>query len=127
MVEATRPRRSEKRLQFGEREFNRVEVRTVGGQKTDLRADRFNRGADRCLFVNDEVVEDDHITRAERRDQHLFDVGQERRIVDRSIEDRRRAQAVEPERGDHRVVLPMATRRVIMQAGADRAAAVSPQ
>ena len=127
VVEAPVPRRSEERLQFGKREFNRVEVRTVGWQKSDLRADRFNRGADRRLFVNDEVIEDHHITRVERRDQHLLDVGKERRIVDRSVEDRRRAQAVEPERGDHRVGLPMTAGGVIVQAGADRAAAITPQ
>ena len=63
---------------------------TVGRQKADARADRFDRGADLRLFVHGEVVEDDDIAGPQRRHQHLLDVRQEARVVDRPIEDGRR-------------------------------------
>ena len=92
-----------------------------------MRADRFDGGADLRLFMDREVIEHHDVAGAQRRDQDLFDVGAEGRIVDRSIKNRRRAQPLEPQRGDHRVRLPMATRGVIVQPDAARAAAVPSQ
>ena len=57
----------------------------------------------------------------------MLDIGEEGRIVDRSIEDGGAPEAVEAERGDHRVRLPMTTGRVIAEARAGRTAAVAPQ
>ena len=51
----------EERFQFGKRQFDRIEIGTVGREKPELRADGFDRGADRGLFVDRQVVEDDHI------------------------------------------------------------------
>ena len=92
-----------------------------------MRADSFDGGADLRLFMDREVIEHHDVTGAQRRDQDLFDIGTEGRIVDRSIKHRRRAQPLEPQRGDHRVRLPMATRGVIVQPDAARAAAVPSQ
>jgi hypothetical protein len=64
LIERTRTSRSEERLQFGEGELDRIEVRAVGREKAEMRADRFDRGADVRLFVDGEIVEDDHIARA---------------------------------------------------------------
>jgi hypothetical protein len=127
VIETAWPRRSEERLQFGEREFNRVEVRTVGRKKPDLRADGFNRRADRRLFVHDEVVEPDDVTGAQRRGEDLFDVGEETRIVDGSIEHGGRAQALEPQRGDDGGGLPVAAGRVVVEPFATRTASVAAQ
>jgi hypothetical protein len=127
MIETTGPRRAEERLQFGEREFNRVEVRTVGRQKSDLRPDGFNRRADRRLFVDDEVVEHHDIARSQRRGEDLFDVGEETRIVDGAVEHRGRAQAVEPQRHDDGGGLPVAAGRVIVEPFAARTAPVAAQ
>ena len=110
VVEGPGTRRAEERFQFGEGQFDRIEVGTVGRQKAELGADRFDRGAHRGLFVDGEVVEDDDIARAQRRDQDLLDVGEERRRVDRAVEDGRRAEAVEAQRRDDGVRLPVAAR-----------------
>jgi hypothetical protein len=126
-IECSGSRRSEERLELGERLFDRIEVRTVGRQKPDLRADGFNRGADLRLFVHHEVIEDDDIAGSERRRQDLFDVGEKADIVDRAIEDRRGADPVDRQRGDHRRRLPMTTRRVVVQPGAPRTATVAAQ
>ena len=127
MIETAWPRRSEERLQFSEREFNRVEVGTVGRQKPDLRADGFNRGADRRLFVDDQVVEHHDGAGAQRRDQDLLNIGEETRVVDGIIEDGRRPQAVQPQRGNHGGGLPVAAGRVIVEPLAARTASVAPQ
>jgi len=51
----------EERLQFGKRQLDRIEIRTVGWKKPELRPDGFDRGADRGLFMDHQVIEDDHI------------------------------------------------------------------
>ena len=48
-------------------------------------------------------------------------------MIDRAIEDGRRAEAVEPERRHDGVGLPVTARRVIAQARAPRTAAIAPQ
>jgi len=126
-IECPGSRRSEERLELGERLFDRIEVGTVGRQKPDVRADGFNRRADLRLFVHHEVIEDDDIARAERRHQDLFDVGEKADIVDWAIEDRRGADPVDRQRGDHCRGLPMTTGRVVVQPGAPRAASVAAQ
>ncbi len=126
-IECSGPRRSEERLELGERLFDRIEVGTVGRQKPNLRADGFNRGADRRLFVHHEVIEDDDIAGSQRRRQDLFDVGEKADIVDRAIEDRRGADPVDRQRGDHRRRFPMTARRVVVQSGAPRTATVATQ
>ena len=73
-----------------------------------------------------EIVEDDDIAGAQRRHQDLFDVGEERRIINGAIEHRGRAQPLETERGDHRVCLPVTARGVIAESGAARTAPVAP-
>jgi hypothetical protein len=126
-IECSGSRRSEERLELGKRLFDRIEVGTVGRQKPDLRADRFNRGADLRLFVHHEVIEDDDIAGPERRREDLFYVGEKADIVDRAIEDRRGADSSDRQRGDHRRRLPMTTRGVVVQPGAPRTATVAAQ
>ena len=113
-IECSGSGRPEKRLEFGERLFDRIEVGTVGRQKPDVRADGFNRGADLQLFVHREVIEDDDIAGAERRHQDLFDVGEKAHIVDGAIEYRRGAEPLDRQRGDHRRRFPMTTGGVVV-------------
>ena len=117
----------DERFQFCKGEFDRIEIRTVGRQETELGADGFDRRAHRRLFVYGEIVEHDHISRAQRRHQDLFDIGEKRRRVDRSVEHGRRPEAVEAQRGHDGVRLPMAAGRVVAEAGAAQAAAVPAQ
>ena len=94
VVKRARAGRAEERFQFGEREFDRIEVGAVGREKPELGADGFDGGADLRLFVDGEIIEDHHIARLERRRQDLLDVGEERRIVDRAVEHGRRREPV---------------------------------
>lgn len=107
---------SDEGFQFREGEFDRIEIWAVRRQETELGADGFDRRAHRGLFVDGEIVEHHHIAGAERGDQDLLDVGEKRRIVDRSVED-----------GRGGVRFPMTAGRVIAQARAAQTAAISTQ
>ena len=110
------------RLQFGKREFDRIEVGTVGWEKPELGPYGFDRGTDLWLFVDREVIEDDDVPGTQRGDQDLLHVGEEGLIVDRAVEYRRGTETVEPARG---VGLPVATGRVIAEARAPRTPSVA--
>jgi hypothetical protein len=118
---------AEERLEFGKRLFDRIEVGTIGREKPDVRADGFDRSTDLELFVDDEVIEDDDIAGAERRHEDLFDVGKKAHIIDRAIEDRRGADPIGGQGGDHGRRLPMTAARVLVQPGATRTATVAAQ
>jgi hypothetical protein len=57
----------------------------------------------------------------------LLDVREKRGIVDRTVKHGGRREAVDAERGDDRVRLPVPAGRVIAQAQATRAAAIATQ
>lgn len=115
LVEGARSRGAQKRFQFGKGELDRIEVRAIGRQEAQTRPDPFNRCLHLRLFVHRQIVEDDDVTGAQCRDEHLLDVGQEGGIVDRTIEDSGRRQPLDPQRGHHRVRLPMPVGRVIAE------------
>lgn len=106
-------RGAEPGLQFREGEFDRVEVRTIGRQKLQRGSCPFDGRSDVRLLVDAEIVEDDDVARMEGRDQDLFDVGQKAGRVDRAIEDPGSGETVETQRGEDRVRLPVAERRMI--------------
>jgi len=125
VIERARTRGAKERLQFRERLFDRIEVGTVGREKSQKRTRLFNRHAHLGLLVGGEIVEHDDIARAQRGRQDLLDVGAEGGGVDRSIEHRRCGQLGGAEGGDHRVRLPVAARRVIANARPAQAARVA--
>ena len=108
LVEATRSRGPQKCFQLGEGELDRIEVGAVGRREAPTRADAFNRRLHLRLFVHREVIEDDDVAGAERRDEHLLDICEKRGIIDRPVEDGGRRQPLDPQRGHDRVRLPMA-------------------
>ena len=125
LVEVARARGPQKRFQFRKRQFDRIEVRTVGWEKPETGADPFDRGLHLGLLVHRQVIEDHDVAGPQRRDEDLLDVGQKRRIVDWAVEDGRRAEPIDPQRSDHGVRLPMAIRGVITQPTSAWAATVA--
>jgi len=125
VLERARPRGAEERLQFGEGQLDRIEVGTVGREKSQERPGLFNRLAHRGLLVGSEIVEHDDIPWAQRRHQDLLDVGAEGVVVDRSIEHGRRGQLRGAERCDHRMRLPVTARCVIPNARSAKAAGIA--
>jgi HNH endonuclease len=92
---AARTSGAQEGLQFGEREFDRIEVGTVRRQEPKVRAQALDGGADLWLLMGREVVEHDDIPAVQGRREHLLDVRQETGTIDRPVEDGGRAQAVE--------------------------------
>jgi len=92
-----------------------------------VRAGAFDGDPHGGLLVHHQVVEHHDIPGLQGGDQDLLDVGEKRRIVDRPIEHRRRAQARDPERQEHGVGLPVATRRVVAEPQAARTPPVPAQ
>jgi hypothetical protein len=86
-----------------------------------------NRRPDLRVLVDRKVVEHDDVTRSQCRHQHLFDVGEKTRTIDRPIEHGWRADTLEAERGDHRVRLPVTAGRVIRDARPAKTAGVAAQ
>lgn len=127
VLERAGSRGAEEGFQFRERLFDGIEIGTVGRQEAKVGPDAFDRGADLGLAVYGEIVQDNDVARPERRHQHLLDVGHEGDVIDRAVEDGRRGQPIGPQGGDHRMRLPMATRRVIPEARAAETAPVPPQ
>jgi hypothetical protein len=119
--------RAEECFQFGERLLDRIEIGAVRRKKPQQRSGLRNRCAHLGLFVSGEIVEDDHVTRSQGRDQDLLDIGAERGVVDRSIEDGRGGQLGRPQRRHHGVRLPVAAGRVIRDPRAARTACVATQ
>jgi hypothetical protein len=74
-----------------------------------------------------EVVEHHDIAWSQGRDQHLFDVGEEARTIDRPIEDGGGTEALETQRGDHGVRFPVTAGRVVREPETARAPTIAPE
>ena len=120
-------RGAHKRFEFGETQFDRIEIRTVRGQIPQRRADGFDQLQDAVDVMRGEVVGDDDVARHERGDQDLFDVGEKTVAVHRAVDHAWCGQAGETQAGDKGAGLPARERRVIADARAARAAAVPAQ
>src|SRR5262249_40888606 len=59
---------AQERFQFGERQFNRIEIWTVGWEKAQLGSRLLDGEANFGLLVSRQVIEHDDITALERRD-----------------------------------------------------------
>jgi len=127
VIEGARSGRAEKRLQFGEGQFNRIEVWTVRRQESQPSPRRFNRRTHFGLFVGGEIVEHDHIARLQGRDQNLLDVGAKRDGVHGAVEHGRRGHLGGPKGRDDRVRFPMAARRVVADPRAPGASSIAAQ
>ena len=127
LVNRTGPDGPEEGFQFREGLFDRIEIGTIGRQKTERRAHRFDEAQNLRLFVDGEIVEHDHVAGPERRDKNLLHIGVEADRVDRPIEDNGCPEAVDPQRRNDRVGFPMAAGRMVVQAGPARASAIAAQ
>ena len=127
VIEGARSGRAKEGLQFRERLLDRIEVRTVGREKPELRADPLKCRVDAGLFVHGQVVEHDDVAGPQGRREHVLDVGEDAPLIDRPVEDGRRGQARQAQAGDHRVRLPMAAGGMVAESVAAGTAAIPPQ
>lgn len=103
-------------LEFGEGQFDGIEVRAVRWQVDQLGAGRLDGHANASHFMSSEVVHDDGVTRAKCRDQLLLDVSQEDSTIHGAIDDQRGGDAVRPQRSNERGRFPVAVRDFVHHA-----------
>ena len=63
LVEGTGACGAQERFQFRKRQLDRIEVGAIRREKPQLGADSRDRRVDLWVFVDGEVVEDDHVAR----------------------------------------------------------------
>ena len=114
-------------FEFGEAELDGVEVGAVGRQEPQGRAGRFNGGPHAVDLVGGEIVGDHDVAGLQRRDEDLFDVGQEAGPVHRTIQDPGGGEPRHPQRGDEGAAFPAAVGRVIGDPLAAGATPLSPE
>jgi hypothetical protein len=110
-------------FEFGECHLDGVQVGAVGWQGQEPCADVAEHFGGLWRFMAGEVVEDDDVAFAQRRDQLGLDVKVEQFAVDRAVDDPWRVQSVVPEGGNEGLGIPVAKGRVAYQPLADRSPA----
>ena len=110
--------RAQARFALGKDLFDGIKIGAVRGQGKQLRAGRLNRLADPGHFMTGQIVQDDRVARAERGGQHLFDIGDEARAIERAVEDGGGGQLVGAEGGNEGGGLPVAVGDFRHEAGA---------
>jgi len=103
---------AEKALEFGERQFDRIEVRTVGGQIDQLCPDAFDRFGNARHLVSRQVVHHDDVASAKRGRKLLLNVAEKHVAVHRPVDHSRRRETSQPQRADERGRLPVSMRDV---------------
>lgn len=115
LVEATRTRGAQKRLELGEGQFDGIQVRTVRRQEAQGRAGRFDRPLHLALLMGRQIVRDHDVAWAEPGHQYLLGVGKKRGVVDGAIEHGGHRHAVDPQASNQGVGLPVAAGREITE------------
>lgn len=117
--------RPEQPFQLRKPEFNRIEVRTIGGQIPELRAGGFDSLPHPLNVMRRQVIHDDDVARAECGREDLVEVGEEGVAVHRPIQEARCGQAIDAQGADKRAGLPVLMGRVIVHATPARTASVA--
>ena len=99
---------AEQSFELSEDLFNRGEIRGVGGEEAERSPHSLNGRPHGGPLVAAQIVHDDDIARGERRQQTLFDRGQEARPVQRAIEDAGSSKPVVAQRRHEGQRLPVA-------------------
>ena len=125
-VARTTARLPQDRFQLRKRELNRIEIGTVFREKPELGADVFDRAPHRRTLVTRQVIHDDDVSGRERRREDLLDVREETGPIDRPIKYRGSDEARYAQRPEKRRRMPAPIWRVVGDAGAVQAPAVTP-
>lgn len=117
--------RPQQGFEFGETQFDRIEIGTVGREKPQRRADGFDGLPRGQTLVHGEVIQDDEVAGRQRRHQRLLDVGEKTRAIERPIKQHRRGHAGDPQGAETGGRVPPPIGRVIDDAFARAAAPVA--
>ena len=122
-----RQTRAEERPERVEAQLDGVEVGTVRRQEPQRRAGAFDGRPHPVDLVRGEIVDDHDVAGLQRRNEDLFDIGQEAGPVHRAIEDPWGGEPRHPQRGDEGAALSPALGCVIGDPLAAGAAPIAPE
>ena len=122
-----RLRLAQKCLHFRPHRFDRVQVGTVRRPKADVRPDRSDQRLRLGVVMRRKVVQDHHVTGAQRRAKNLPDVFAEYRRVRRAFHYHRGGLAVGPYRAEHGGRVPASMRGGVSAPRAAFRAATEPR
>src|SRR5580698_4563904 len=113
------------RLEFGEGQFNRVEIRTVRRQITDRHSLRRENAGDCLDLMGGEVVQDERIALVQVRTEHLLKIDREDLSIHRSFHQEGGVDAFVAQGGKEGGTLPMPMRDGAEATLTDRAATMN--
>ena len=100
-------------LQLREAQLNRIQVGAVLWEETERRANGLDGGAHRRTPMHRQIVQHDDVAGAQRRCEHVFDVGEEAHAIDRTVEDGRGREAGHAQCGEQGRRVPAAVWGVV--------------
>src|ERR1035441_1762042 len=98
------------RLEFGERQFNGVEIRAVGRQVAKANPSGRTQPADVTDFVGGEIIEDERVARSQLWTEHLLQISGENLGLNGSFDQKRSFDAFMAQGGNESGALPVAVR-----------------
>jgi len=98
------------RFEFGESQFNGIEVGAVRRQIADANPSSREQPTDVLDFMGGEVVEDQRVTLAQLWTEHLLQINRENLGIDRAFNQKRRFDAFMAQGRDESGTLPVAMR-----------------
>jgi hypothetical protein len=112
------------RLEFGESQFNGIEIGTVRWQVADANPSGRKQLADVMDFVGGEVVEDERVALAQLRTEHLLQISRENLGIDGAFDQKGSFDAFMAQSCNEGGTLPMAMRNGADTTLANRAATI---
>ena len=97
-------------FEFGKSKFNGVEIGTVGWEVADANALIGGKLADDLDFMGGEIVEDERVTLAQLRTEHLLKIDREDLGIDRSFDQKGGFDALVAQSRNEGGALPVAVR-----------------
>ena len=98
------------RFEFGESQFNRIEIGTVRRQVTDANPSRRKQLVDVMDFVGGEIVEDEGVTLAQLRTEHLLKISRKNLGIDGTFDQKGSFDAFMAQGRNEGGALPVAMR-----------------
>ena len=98
------------RFEFGERQFNGIEIGAVRRQVAKANPSSRKQPSDIMDFVGREVVEDERVARAQLRTEHLLQINRKNLGIDRAFDQKGRFDAFMTQGRNKSGTLPVAVR-----------------
>lgn len=113
------------RFEFGKGLFNRIEVGTIRRQVADAHPASGEQRGDTLNFVGGEVIEDERVTFAQLRTEHVLEINREDLGIDRTFDQKGSGDAFMAQSRDKGGTLPVTVRQSTGATLAHRAAPVT--